>query len=146
MSAMHATVSCGLSQVSVTARMSIVLEINKSLSDAVDRTFVVANRMLRLTAGPGFRLSSPASSRIIANLNIGVERVIGSNLRLTQRLRHDKLCKKDKECCIFVGWGNVEMTAHRWRVSGLHRENHHLSKPLNMIKIKRTKEIAATLS
>ena len=122
---MQATVSCGLSQVSVTARMSIVLEINKSLSDAVlsriDRTFVVANRMLRLTAGPGFRLTSPASSRIIANLNVGVERGIGSNLRLKQRLRHGKLCKKDKECCILVGWGNVEMTADRWRVSGLHR-------------------------
>ena len=35
MSAMQATVSCGLSQVSVTARMSTVLEINNSLSDAV---------------------------------------------------------------------------------------------------------------
>ena len=61
MSAMHDTVSCGPSQVSVTARMYIVLEINKSLSDVVlsriDRTLVVANRMLRLTAGPGFRLN-----------------------------------------------------------------------------------------
>ena len=74
MSAMQATVSCGLSQVSVTARMSIVLDINKSLSDAVlsriDRMFMVANRMLRLTAGPGFRLTSPANSSIIANLNV----------------------------------------------------------------------------
>ena len=116
---------CGLSQVSVTTRMSIVSEINKSLSDAVlsriYRTFVVANRMLRLTAGPGFRLTSPATSRIIANLNVGVERGIGNNLRLKQRLRHSKLCKKDKECCILVGWGNVEMTADCWRVSGLHR-------------------------
>ena len=51
MSAMQATVSYGL--VSVTAITPIVLEINKSVSDAVlsriDRTFVVANRMLRLT-------------------------------------------------------------------------------------------------
>ena len=71
--------------------------------------FVVASPILRLTAGPGF--TSPASSRIIANLNVGVERGIGSNLRLKQRLRHGKLCKKDKECCILVGWGNVEMIA-----------------------------------
>ena len=87
MSAMHSTVSCGLSQVSVTARMSIVLEINKPLSDAVlsrtDRTFVVANRMLRLTASPGL---SPASSRNITNLNVGVQWGIGSVLRLKQRL------------------------------------------------------------
>ena len=112
MSAMHSTVSCGLGQASVTARMSIVLEINKSLSDAVlsrtDRTFVVANRMLRLTAGPGL---SPASSRIITNLNVGLQ----------QRLRHGKLCKKDNECCTLVGWRNIEMTSDRWRVSGLHR-------------------------
>ena len=78
--------------------MSIVLEINNSLSDAVlsriGRTFVVANRLLRLTAGPGFRLTSPATSRMIANLNVGVERGIGSNLQLKQRLRHGKLCKK----------------------------------------------------
>ena len=56
--------------------MYIVLEITKSRTD---RTFVVANRMLRLTAGPGLRLMSPASSRIIANLNVDVERGIGSN-------------------------------------------------------------------
>ena len=72
--------------------MSTVLEINKSQRDTVlsriDRTFVVANRMLRLTAGPGFRLTSPARSRIIANLNVGVERRIGSNLRLKQRLMY----------------------------------------------------------
>ena len=67
------------------------------------------------------KLKSPASSRIIANLNVGVEREIGSNLRLKQRLRHGKLCKKDKECCIFLGWENVEMPADHWRVSGLHR-------------------------
>ena len=74
----------------MTARMSIVLEINKSLSDAVlsriDQTFVVANRMLCLTASPGFRLTLPTSSRIIANLNVGVQRGIGSNLRLKQTL------------------------------------------------------------
>ncbi len=95
MSAMHAAVSCGLSQVSVTARMSIVLEVNKSVSEAVlsriDRTLVVATRILRLIAGPGLRLTSPASSKIIANLNVGLERGIGSNFLLKQRLRHGKL-------------------------------------------------------
>ena len=35
MSAIHASVSCGLSQVSVTARMSIVLEIIRSVREAV---------------------------------------------------------------------------------------------------------------
>ena len=29
--------------------------------------------------------------------------------------------KKDTECCILVGWVNVEMTADRRRVIGLHR-------------------------
>ena len=77
--------------------------------------------MLLLTADPGFRLTSPASSKIIANLNVGVERGIGGNLRLKQRLRHGKLCKKDNEYCILVDWGNAEMTADRWRASGLHR-------------------------
>ena len=35
MSAIHAAVSCGLSQVSVTERMSIVLEIIRSVREAV---------------------------------------------------------------------------------------------------------------
>ena len=34
MTAIHASVSCGLSQVSVTARMSIVLEIIRTVSEA----------------------------------------------------------------------------------------------------------------
>ncbi len=63
---MHAGVSCGLNQVSVTARMFIFFEINKSQSEAVlsrtDRTFVVATRMFRLTDGPGLSLTSPASN------------------------------------------------------------------------------------
>ena len=69
MSAIHASVSCGLSQVSVTARMSIVLEIIRSVIEAVfsriERMLVVARRMLCLTTGPGLRLTSPASSKII---------------------------------------------------------------------------------
>ena len=35
--------------------------------------------MLCLTTGPGFRLTSPASSKIKANLNVGLERGIGNN-------------------------------------------------------------------
>ena len=38
--------------------------------------------MLPLTAGPGFRLTSPANSRINTNLNVGLEWGIGSNFRL----------------------------------------------------------------
>ena len=97
MSAIHASVSCGLNQVSVTARMSIVLEIIRSVREAVfsqiERMLVVARRMLCLTTGPGLRLTSPASSKIKANLNVGLERGIGSNFRLKQRLRHGRLCK-----------------------------------------------------
>ena len=96
MSAIHASVSCGLSQVSVTARMSIVLEIIRSVREAVfsriERMLVVARRMLCLTTGPGLRLTSPASSKIKANLNVGLERCIGSNFRLKHRLRHGRLC------------------------------------------------------
>ena len=52
MPAIHATVSWDLSRVSVTAIMSIVLEINKSIRKAVDsrmeRMLAVAKRMVRL--------------------------------------------------------------------------------------------------
>ena len=72
MSAIHEAVSWGLSQVSVTARMSIVFEILRSVREAVfsrmEQMLVVARRMLCLIKCPGFRLTSPASSRINANL------------------------------------------------------------------------------
>ena len=55
-----------------------------SLNDAVlprtDRTFVVGNLMLRLMADPGLILMSPARRSIMANLNVGLEHLIGSNL------------------------------------------------------------------
>ena len=67
MSAIHAAVSWGLSQVSVTARISIVFEMIRSVRETIfsrmERMVVVARRMLCLTTGPGFRLTSPASSR-----------------------------------------------------------------------------------
>ena len=70
MSAIHAAVSCGLIQVSVKERMSIVLEITRSVREAVfsrmERMFVVARRMLCLITSPGLRLTPPASSRIKA--------------------------------------------------------------------------------
>ena len=95
MSAIHASVSCGLSQVSVTARMSIVLEIIRSVREAVfsriERMFVVARPVLCLTTGPGIRLTSPASSKIKDNLNGGLERGIGSNFRSKHILRHGRL-------------------------------------------------------
>ena len=83
MSAIHAAVACGLSQVSVTARMSIVLEIIRSVREAVfsrmERMLVVARRMLCLITGPGLRPTSPTSSKIKANLNVGLERGISCN-------------------------------------------------------------------
>ena len=36
--------------------------------------------MLCLITGPGLRLTSPASSNIKANLTVGLERGIGSNI------------------------------------------------------------------
>ena len=99
MSAMQAPY--GLSQDSVIASMYIFFENNKSLNDAVlpraDRTFVVANLMLRLMADPRLILTPPARRSTLANLNVGLEQGIGSNLRLKQRLRHDKSCKKESE-------------------------------------------------
>ena len=115
MSAIHASVSCGLSQVSVTARMSIVLEIIRSVREAVfsriERMLVVARRMLCLTTGPGLRLTSPASSKIKANLNVGLERGIGSNFRLKHRLRHGRLCKYVKDYCVVMYLEGVEITS-----------------------------------
>ena len=46
----------------------------------MERMLVVARRMLRLTAVPGFKLTSPASSIINANLHIGLKRGTGSNV------------------------------------------------------------------
>ena len=69
--------SYGVLDWSVIARMSTLFENNKSLSD---RTFVVANLMLRLMADPGLILTSPARRSIMADLNIGLEQGIGSNL------------------------------------------------------------------
>ncbi|KAK2192171.1 hypothetical protein NP493_37g06004 [Ridgeia piscesae] len=66
--------------------------------------------MLCLTTGPGFRLTSPASSRINANLNVGVERGIGSNCRLKQRLRHGGLCRYVNDSCVLIYFEGVEMT------------------------------------
>ena len=106
MSAIHEAVSWGLSHVSVTARISIVFEIIRSVREAVfsriDLILVVSRRMSCLTTGPGFRLTSPASSRINANLNVGVERGIGSNFRLKQRLRHGRLCRYVKDSCVLI--------------------------------------------
>ena len=59
----------------------------------IERMLVVARRMLCLTTGPGLRLISPASTKIKANLNVGLERGIGSNFRLKHRLRHGRLCE-----------------------------------------------------
>ena len=114
MSAIHAAMTCGLSQVSVTARMSIVLEIIKSVRDTfsrMERMLVVAMRMLCLTTGPGLRLTYHASSKVKANLNVGLELNIGSNFRLKQRLRHGRLCKYVKESCVVMYLEGIEIAS-----------------------------------
>ena len=116
MSAIHAALSWCLSQVSVTARMSIVLEIIISVREAVfsriERMIVVSRRMWCLITGPGFRLISPASSRIKANLNVSLERGIGSNFPLKQRLLHGRLCRYVKDSFVPMYFEGDEMTSH----------------------------------
>ena len=62
--------------------------------------------MLCLITGPGLRITSPAGSKIKANLNVGLELNIGSNFRLKQRLRHGRLCKyvMDFRALNVFGW------------------------------------------
>ena len=52
--------------------------------------YLYCAKMLRLTAGSGLILKSPARRSTMANLNVGIEQGIGSNLPLKQRLRHGK--------------------------------------------------------
>ncbi|KAK2179638.1 hypothetical protein NP493_478g00011 [Ridgeia piscesae] len=67
--------------------------------------------MLCLITGPGFRLTSSASSRFNANLNVGLERGIGSNFRVKQRLRHSRMCSYVKDSCVLMYFEGVEMTS-----------------------------------
>jgi len=45
----------------------------------MEEVFVVARWMLHLTTCPGLRVTCPARSKTNANLNVGLERGIGSN-------------------------------------------------------------------
>ncbi|KAK2160710.1 hypothetical protein NP493_1627g01005 [Ridgeia piscesae] len=67
--------------------------------------------MLCLITGPGLRLTPPASSRIKANLNVGLERGICSTFRLKQRLRHDRLCRYVTDYCMLMYFEGVEITS-----------------------------------
>ena len=94
--------------------------------------------MLCLATGPGFRLTSQASCRINANLNVGVERGIGSNIRLKQRLRHGRLCRYVKDSCVLIYFEDVEMTSdqcasllHKVKSWLLEAAEQHNSKTLN---------------
>ncbi|KAK2138169.1 hypothetical protein NP493_8445g00000 [Ridgeia piscesae] len=64
-----------------------------------------------LITGAGFRLTFPASSRIKTNLNVGLERGIGSNFRLKQRLRHGRLCRYVTDSCMLMYFDGVVMTS-----------------------------------
>ena len=125
MSAIYGAVSCGLSQVSVTAKITIVLEIMWSVREAVfsrmEQMLVVTRRMLCLTIGAGLRLTSPASSKIKANLDIGLERGIGINVRLKQRLRHGYLYKYAKDYFVVIYLEDVEFTSDHC-ASVLHKD------------------------
>ncbi|KAK2171065.1 hypothetical protein NP493_1106g00022 [Ridgeia piscesae] len=96
--------------------------------------------MLCLTTGPGFRFTSPASSRINAQiLKVGVERgKFGSNFRLKQRLRHGRLCRYVKDSCVLIYFEGVEMTSdqcasllHKVKSWLLEAAEQHNSKTLN---------------
>ena len=80
---MQAEVLYGLRQVSVMASDVIL--------PRTDQTFVVAILMLRVIAGPGLILTSPVRRSITANLNVGLDQRIGSNLRLRNGIY---LCNK----------------------------------------------------
>ena len=69
----------------------------------------VARRVLCLTTGSGVRLTSTASSKIKANLNVGLKRGIGSNFRFKQRLRHGRRCKYVKDSCVVMYLEGVEI-------------------------------------
>ncbi|KAK2160218.1 hypothetical protein NP493_1660g00015 [Ridgeia piscesae] len=68
--------------------------------------------MLCLTTSPGFRFTSPASSRINANLNVCLDRGIGSNFRLKQRLMHGRLCRYVKDSSVLMYSEGVETSDH----------------------------------
>ena len=72
---------------------------------------VVARRLLCMTTGLGLRLTSPASSMIKPNLNVGLEQGIGSNFRLKQILRHGRLCKYVKDSCVVMYLDGVEIAS-----------------------------------
>ena len=111
----------------MTARIYIVLEIIRSVREAVfsrmERMLVVTRRMLCLITCPGFRLISPDSSKVNANLNVGLERGIGTSFRLKKRLKHRRLCRYVKDSCMLLYFEGVEMTSNNC-ASVLHKVKH----------------------
>lgn len=98
------------SHVSVTARMSILLETIRSVRDAVfsltDLTFKVPSLRDLFPVGPGFRLTSPASRSMMANLRFGLDRGMGSNFLLKQIFSAERVSKEsciDGEISLFCG-------------------------------------------
>ena len=67
--------------------------------------------MLRLTTDPGLRLTSPASSTIKDDLNVGLERGICINFRLNKKLRYFRLCKYVKDSFVVIYLVDVEITS-----------------------------------
>lgn len=111
MSAIAALVSSCLNQVSVTATMSSFFDVTSSEKGAVfnfiDRTFMVAILMLLVQVGPGFMLTSPASSSRMASFSDGREGGIGSNFLLKHMFKIGNLAVQEFDKIRFVmdvGW------------------------------------------
>ena len=83
----------------------IVSEINKSVSEAIfsNGTNVSGGQAdVAPDRSPGLTITSPGRSKVNANLNVGLERGIGSNFRLKQRLRHGRQCRYVNDSCTRV--------------------------------------------
>ena len=91
--------------------LEIIRSVREPVSSRIERMLVVARRMLFLTTDPGLRLTSPASSKMKANLNVGLGRGLVSNVLLKQRLRHRSVCKYVKDCCVVKYLEGVELTS-----------------------------------
>ena len=96
-----------------------------------------------LITGPGLRPTSPASSRMKATLNIGLERDIGSNFRLKQRLTHGRLCRYVKDSCVLMYFEGAEITSNHC-ASVVHKVKSWLLEAAEQEQIKHTMRIMVT--
>ena len=72
----------------------------------------------------------------MADLNVGLAQGIGRNLRLKQRLSHEKQYKKESDRCTVICWGCIDVTNNALVIT----------RPSNRTGRKYTVGIAVTLS